>query len=102
MQDCFREHPDVYGSEVDDDEEEDHDGSSTDATSAPGASSSSTPSSQSPDVEALPSGNDEAAKTTRAKAASKQVHEQHKPESETEGLVPKAWHDGNTPSIEGK
>jgi len=101
MQDCFREHPDVYGSEVDDDEEEDHDGSSTDATSAPGASSSSTPS-QSPDVEALPSGNDEAAKTTRAKAASKQVHEQHKPESETEGLVPKAWHDGNTPSIEGK
>ncbi len=101
MQDCFREHPDVYGSEMEDDEE-DHQDESTDATSASGASSTSTPASQSPVAEANPSGNEEVAKTTRPKAAGKQVHEQHEPESETEGLVPKAWHDGNTPSTEGK
>lgn len=103
MQDCFREHPDVYGSELEDDEEDHDDVPSPDSTSAAqSVSSTSKPSSHSPDAKASPSGEDEAAETARAKAASKQVHEQHEPESETEDLVPKSWHDGTTPGGEGK
>lgn len=101
MQDCFREHPDVYGSELEDGEEEYDDRPSTDgASAAPSASSTATPA-HTPGPEANTSGNEEAAKTNRAKAASQQVHEQHEPESETEVLVPKAWHDGTTSGGEG-
>ena len=103
MQDCFREHPDIYGSELDEDEEEQEDGHSTDASSAATTASSNSISTSKPGgPKASPSDEDEAAKTARAKTASKQVREQHEPESETEDLVPKAWHDGTTSGNEGK
>ena len=102
MQDCFREHPDIYGSELEEDgEEEMDDRPNMDAASAASsASPTSTPSSQT-DVTTSPLGENEDVKMAGARAKSKQAQEQHKSEAETEQLVPKAWHDGPASGVEG-
>lgn len=68
MQDCFRQHPDIYGSEADDEEVE---------------------SELAPDQEAKASDSEDA--TARAQAATQQAKADHESESDT--LVPKAAHD---------
>ncbi|MCJ1360915.1 Oxidoreductase [Acarospora aff. strigata] len=104
MQDCFREHPDVYGSELEDDEEGDNDSLNAESAGAESSTplSSMPPPSKPPDASAHSSSADEVTKTKRAKAATKQVREQHEPQSETDELVPKAAHDTTTSGNEGK
>jgi len=105
MQDCFRENPDVYGSELEDDEEGQDEERSTNAAPAEldmPTTSIPPPPSQPPDSDAPGSGDDDVAKTSGTKAATKQVREQHDAQSETEELMPKAWHDGTTSSNESK
>ncbi|KAK5135671.1 hypothetical protein LTR08_004972 [Meristemomyces frigidus] len=122
MQNCFREHPDVYGSELDDDEAPppempDTQESPVESRPAPPSASEPTPS-QSTESEpaAMPSlanmdsssthghgekvadyanapGADRDGKRERAQAATKQVQQDHGPRSETEHAVPKAAHD---------
>ncbi|KAI9816263.1 MAG: Oxidoreductase [Pycnora praestabilis] len=109
MQDCFREHPDVYGAELDEEEEEQVEEQGALATSR-NAASPSTETSTSPEPTSLStrggSGGEKVAhvnsdksdpeadaKTKRAAAATKQVHEEHAPHDESDALVPKAWHD---------
>lgn len=98
MQDCFREHPDIYGAELDDvdaDEMPPAEGEPVPATPrdaavvAPheGGEKVSRPSATSAEAQA---------KTERAVAAGQQVKRDHGARegmSESEEAVPKAWHD---------
>ncbi|KAI9825513.1 MAG: hypothetical protein M1819_000505 [Sarea resinae] len=116
MQDCFRLHPDVYGSELEDDEEYEDDADQVEspelgaATSSP--SSSSPPSSPSTASTPPPTHGEKvthvrsnhtpapaeevSAKRDRANAASRQVKEEHAPLDESDELVPKAAHDSRS------
>lgn len=92
MQDCFREHPDVYGAELEDadapleGEEVPAEGQAAADPPHQGGEKVSKPyASESPEAVA--------GKTERAAQASKQVKEQQSPLSETDEAVPKAWHD---------
>lgn len=109
MQDCFRQHPDIYGAELEDDED-DYEGeegglktpvdSSPDAaapaTSTPASSPLPAPIYDSEETPAPASKREEPEPTTKkekAKAATKQVKKEHEPLSESEELVPRAAHD---------
>ena len=116
MQDCFRQHPDIYGSELEEDQEQEQEQQELDApapapdapipTSTPLTASldqqpipesatsaksepPSSPLSSSPDLSAG------ASDTERARAAKQQVESDHgsEPISESDDLVPKAAHD---------
>ncbi|KAL4916540.1 hypothetical protein BDW62DRAFT_202692, partial [Aspergillus aurantiobrunneus] len=75
MQDCFRQHPDIYGAELDDDE----------AGAEPAAE-------QTPVTQA-----DASASSDEKHQHAKEVHDQVKSTTdevaESEGIVPKAWHE---------
>lgn len=103
MQNCFREHPDVYGAELEDTEEavappEGAEGQQVsvatepkDAAQAP-AKVEKAPESlqQTPKIDSARQSEQE-----RVKAATEQVQRDHgEPTSETNEAVPKAWHDG--------
>ena len=108
MQDCFREHPDVYGAELEDEESEPSPG---DAASPVGVEPSSSEGSSPPSLANMPSHGEgekvtehkphhepdhpEAvqAKRDRSVAAKEQVASQHETTSESDDLMPKAWHD---------
>lgn len=104
MQNCFREHPDVYGAELEDDVE-------AEAREQDGAS----PSSQSeqpkmpesnPDAEKVAdSGADSTkaiqGKRERSNAATEQVNRDHGLMSESDNLVPKAAHDATGQTSKG-
>ncbi|KAI4259349.1 MAG: hypothetical protein L6R42_004601 [Xanthoria sp. 1 TBL-2021] len=122
MQDCFKEYPEIYGGELEDDEvekeiqgqEEEKEGlempvhqSQTDAYPAASAvdATTATPTGQSPE-QAPPqareqSDQSEEAKRKRAKEATAQVQKEHPPLDESDQLVPKAAHDATTAN-EGK
>lgn len=90
MQDCFREHPEIYGSELEDDEEAPLEGAQEgQAVAAPheGGEKVSKPYGQ--DSQEVV-----AAKTERAAQATEQVKRDSAPVSESESVVPKAWHSG--------
>jgi intermembrane space import and assembly protein 40 len=96
MQDCFREHPDIYGAELEDDEEAPQEGVEGQAISSPehaagsphdGGEKVSKPYGQ--DSDAVVAG-----KTERAEKAAQQVKRDSAPVSESETMVPKAWHSG--------
>ncbi|GAB7349001.1 hypothetical protein MBLNU459_g7977t3 [Dothideomycetes sp. NU459] len=100
MQNCFREHPDIYGSELDEEETEDAlNGSAivaSDETSQPEAPSLQALGEGNPKAEKVGGQNtaDEAqAKRERAVAARDQVKSEHGAVSEADEMVPKAWHD---------
>lgn len=92
MQDCFRQHPDVYGSELEDDEGEPgvepgndaHDGSAEDSSSTSVTAAEGDVSSRSEDKQARAESAQSQVKTTDA-------HTGEHPESEE--LLPKALHD---------
>lgn len=108
MQNCFREHPEEYGAELDEDEAaaaEMGDGQERPVGSEPtpvaGSAALRTDDETSRhgekvvdlknatrDPEPIVEG-----KQSRAQAATEQVKQQHEPMSETEDAVPKAWHD---------
>ena len=111
MQDCFRANPDVYGAELEDDEEEGmqegeeavpalasvpdpSSSSSAPLASTMAPSSSSSSSSFSSADPPPPDGQNPADRTQKTKAATQQVTtDQHEIQSESEDLVPKAYHD---------
>ena len=114
MQECFREHPDVYGAELDDEEvdfpldaESETPGESDSTPNASHAlavsleSSSSPPESSPPPPPRSEESDHPDAQTQRAKAATEQVAKDHGVQDESEELVPKAAHDA-TASQSGK
>ena len=111
MQTCFREHPDIYGAELQDDDDDDAPPTGEDAPSLssptlspissdaaiPVAATSASPepqpssSSVDPSTTAREGGT---SNTERAQAAKRQVERDHgEPTSESDELVPKAAHD---------
>jgi len=108
MQNCFREHPEIYGAELEDDEAPPPD--ALEGRSAPEAGEPATESAAAPSLANMdsPHGRGEkvsdhndtapepekvAGKRERAAAATEQVKEDHSAVSESESMVPKAWHD---------
>lgn len=102
MQNCFREHPDVYGAELEDDVE-------AEAREQDGAVQSGQPEQSqqpkqpkaNPEAEKVAdSGSDSAeaiqGKRERSNAATEQVNRDHGIMSESDSLVPKAAHDATT------
>lgn len=94
MQTCFREHPDIYGSELDEDElageiEGEQAAAGAEATSASPSATKGEKVSDGPDHPAEVQG-----KRERAQAATQQVKADHgEHTSESDAVVPKAWHD---------
>lgn len=106
MQNCFREHPDIYGSELEEDDAPPEEGAPSPSPAPPpdsgdelipaAATSATLESPSSPPSSLSATGSDD---TDRAKAAKQQVERDYgEPISESEELVPKAAHDatGNT------
>lgn len=102
MQDCFRAHPEVYGSELDDED----DGAAPAADTGAGAPSAESPNSddQAPatqlDAAAYPGD-----KQSRAKEVKSQMNEStgaHPEQAESDQLLPKAWHDTEQKNTETK
>ena len=122
MQDCFRQHPDIYGSELEDDapnQEEEATApapASTSETPAPptpipdpssddnpiipiAATSAVSAPSSTPSVSETTIGNSD---TERARAAKRQVEREHgEMRSESDELVPKAAHDATDVALAG-
>ena len=102
MQECFRQYPDVYGSELADDEDEE-DGQDGHEQPSEGVDQHKTSNTASDAAAALPEeisdqrpdqeANTDAGKTERAKSATGLVRSQAEPLSETNEAVPTAWHD---------
>ena len=114
MQDCFREHPEIYGSELEDDDAPADEGAPAPApapASSPSAppesgdgvipaaatsavSDSQPPPSSSPDLSASAAGTSD---TERAQAAKQQVERDYaSPISESDEMVPKAAHNATS------
>ncbi|KAL8931191.1 MAG: hypothetical protein Q9216_007260, partial [Gyalolechia sp. 2 TL-2023] len=87
MQNCFREYPDVYGGELDDEDMEEAEQQQQAADDGARMRASAVEDDQS-----------EEAKTNRAKEAKGQVERNHALQSEADELVPKASHDARAPS----
>jgi len=87
MQNCFREHPDVYGNELDDDDAP----PAEDVQGQPAPHEINAPQDSSPTAPA--SGTAKQAEEERVSAATEQVRQDHGPVSESDEAVPKAWHD---------
>lgn len=101
MQNCFREHPDVYGAELEDDVE-------TEAREQDAPSQSSQPKQPeaNPDAEKVADREPDHPETIQAKrdrsnAASEQVKRDHGLMSESDSLVPKAAHDATGQESKG-
>lgn len=106
MQDCFREHPEIYGSELEEDDAPPEEVAPAPAPPPdsgdgviPAAATSAIPESQpppssSPDPLASAAGTTD---TQRAQAAKQQVEKDHgSPISESNEMVPKAAHDATS------
>lgn len=118
MQDCFRQHPDIYGSELDEADDED-DLAPIDDAGAPSPSPAPAPpldpaegsipaaaTSARPESQPLPSSSPDppaSSDTERARAAKKQVERDHGDAAdESHKMVPKAAHDAAGAAITGK
>ncbi|KAK3061809.1 hypothetical protein LTS18_005386 [Coniosporium uncinatum] len=119
MQDCFREHPEIYGAELEDDEEvaaaeaadatgeaapipanatASLDNDASNAAPSSSASASRDPADSSREKVAHnkplnPPPADKPEKQARAQQATVQVKKEHETTSESDDLVPKSWHD---------
>lgn len=101
MQTCFRQHPDIYGAELDGEEleappQETQDAIARNDPARTGGEKVEVHSRES----AGASAGEAEAKRERAKAATQQVQREHnvdeKSKSETQEAVPKAWHDATS------
>ncbi|KAG9512900.1 hypothetical protein KCU99_g8448, partial [Aureobasidium melanogenum] len=102
MQNCFREHPDVYGAELEDDVEAE----AREQDDAAGQSSQPTQPEANPDAEKVAhrgADHPEAiqGKRERSNAATEQVKRDHEITSESDSLVPKAAHDATGQESKG-
>lgn len=94
MQDCFRQHPDVYGSELEDDETEagGEPGNDAPAGSAEDAPSASVSAAER-DVSSNPEEKQARAEDVRSEVKATDGHTGEQPESDE--LLPKAMHDSH-------
>jgi intermembrane space import and assembly protein 40 len=110
MQNCFREHPDIYGAELDDDVEAE--AREQDKAGQSGQSELSEQSQQPKQPKANPNAEKVAdrgadsseaiqAKRDRSNAATAQVNRDHGAMSESDSLVPKAAHDASGQTSKG-
>ncbi|KAK5999865.1 hypothetical protein QM012_004953 [Aureobasidium pullulans] len=104
MQNCFREHPDVYGAELEDDVEAE--AREQDDAAAAGQSSQPTQPETNPNAEKVAdrgADHPEAVqgKRERSYAATEQVKRDHDIMSESDSLVPKAAHDATGQQSKG-
>lgn len=108
MQDCFRRYPEVYGAELEDDED---DVTADEGQTAMASNASAEPTPAAPRPEKVadhkplddPSPEHELqARKERAKVAAEQVKKEHEPESESDSVIPKAWHDTESANEKGK
>lgn len=102
MQDCFRAHPEVYGSELDDED----DGAAPAADTDAGAPSAESPNSddQVPATQ-RDAASDSGDKQSRANEAKSQMNEStgaHPEQAESDQLLPKAWYDTEEKNTETK
>ncbi|KAF2205750.1 hypothetical protein GQ43DRAFT_436768 [Delitschia confertaspora ATCC 74209] len=107
MQNCFREYPEIYGAELQDDEEPavDQDGQPIPAEAeVASAGSSPAPISQAEKVvDRQPTPEHvEQEKKERAQAATTRVARDHEPVSESSEVLPKEWHDTTSANQEVK
>lgn len=86
MQDCFREHPEIYGAELDDEEVAEVQAEENRAQAALAQREETSKEGSEPAAQ-----NEEG---QRAQAAREQFQKTAEPVSESEEVVPKAWHDG--------
>ncbi|KAJ9636843.1 Oxidoreductase [Coniosporium tulheliwenetii] len=118
MQDCFRQHPDIYGSELDDDDD-DEEPNEASAPHGEGVAATSSDAERSSPPNPPPQHeraekvadvkphhqpepqHEQQQKQERAKSAAQQVSQDHAPQSESNELVPKSSHDA-TSSNESK
>ena len=123
MQGCFRNYPEIYGSELESDADDDEDDFSTEgAPTALADSASSTAESvntatshdiqpksdplnanaEKRDAGLVPESYRPSGATERVNKATEQVKQDHEPTSESERLVPKAAHDASDATAEKK
>ena len=111
MQDCFREHPEIYGSELEEDEDSPRDeaapGLDPAEGSLPAAAMSATPEPHSPPSSSLTglstTSEEGTSDTERARAAKQQVERDHgDAASESDEMVPKAAHNASRYALSGK
>lgn len=105
MQGCFRQHPDVYGSELESDADDEEDDFSAEGVPADAQSTSgplSATSSAKEDAGLVPDDYRPSGATDRANKAAAQVKRDHEPTSESEELVPKAAHDATDANVQKK
>lgn len=97
MQDCFRQHPDVYGAELEDDEAQQpsHISENTTAPTSPEIATASQL-----DAVSHPDDKHARAKEVRTQIADAAVRDGEQAESDQ--LIPKAWHDTDKKNEETK
>lgn len=103
MQNCFREYPEHYGAELQDDEDDagvDAEGNGV-AAEATEQSSAQTNAEKVADRESAPAPEKEE-KKERAQKATEHVKKEHEPVSESEEAVPKEWHNNTSANEEKK
>ena len=110
MQNCFREHPDIYGSELEEDDAPAEEGAPSPSPapppdsgdgSIPAAATSATPELQPPPSSSPNPSAAGTSDTERAQAAKQQVESDHgEPASESDEMVPKAAHDATGANAE--
>lgn len=83
MQNCFREHPEIYGSEMDEEEVD----AQIEAEKQPESQPAPVGTTQTSEESAQPENRQ------RAKAATEQAKSNNARPDETDEMVPKAWHD---------
>lgn len=97
MQDCFRQHPNVYGAELEDDDQQ-QPSPTSENTTAPTSTEVATAS----QLDAASHPDD---KHARAKEVRMQVADagtQDGEQAESDQLIPKAWHDADNKNEETK
>lgn len=123
MQGCFRNYPEIYGSELESDADDDEDDLSTEGAPAALADSANSttetvntttshdtqPKSDPLNADArkhdaglVPGSYRPSGETERANKATEQVKRDHEPTNESERLVPRAAHDASDATVEKK
>lgn len=86
MQDCFRAHPDVYGSELEDDDAAEQPQLQEDVPSSGEVATAS-------QIDAASQPNDKRSRAKQAKAEVASATAREGEQAESDDLIPKAWHD---------
>lgn len=95
MQDCFRAHPDVYGSELEDDDTAQQQQEDPQTPSSGEVATAS-------QIDAASHPNDKRARAKQAKTDVATATAREGERAESDELIPKAWHDTDQKNVETK